>query len=576
MKGLGFDSAGNLIDLIRKTGGSNESATGLALLVMLGYTIIGIIVGLVLIILFIALTILLYVRVFVVLILAAVSPLAFISMTIPSTQQFFKQWWTWFLRWVFMGPIIALILKIAAILGNSTAAGSTTSGTLTIVFSFIAIIGLMILALMVPFILGGQVFNKLGEYGKKVGGFAINNTHFGQSMAGVYDSITESRKQKLAATRAGTKGGTTAALDTINTGGLGDIGNAIGEYKKGRSEVQLDFKMDKFKSNLRSQAAFEEFAGSSKAQRIAQQDPELYAELMKEGASKGYLDHQDKIDQYAKNLSRNKNYKGNISTDIDDIIRINNKAKLRNGEGIPDLVNSFYKPPAKPTPGATALSEKSHNADQYLNNLLKNINSAKNNSQQQKIISQSIDHIDTLVKEGHTAEAKKHFANVRDMVDNNPKFTNQQSNPKFQALKNNTALNSMANHTQDMTSFLSANATANSRPPQEYQLKNFKQVMSQPMNMQNDNDLRALIHARELHENAGYNFSDKNEFDKFVKDYEHASQKTVDNLDKQALQTNWSQMQELNKYSPGEINNILGRSSTPHQPQKRLFARRNP
>ncbi len=176
MNGLGFTNAGNLIDLLRTVGGSGL-ATGLAIPVMVVYTILGIILGLILVILFLAITVLLYVRVFVVLILAAIAPLAFISMVIPSTQQYFKQWWGWFLKWVFMGPIITLILKVAAIIGNSVGASGTSTSTagamtLTLVFSFIAILGLLILALMVPFMLGGQIMSKVAAGVGKTAGFA--------------------------------------------------------------------------------------------------------------------------------------------------------------------------------------------------------------------------------------------------------------------------------------------------------------------------------------------------------------------------------------------------------------------
>jgi hypothetical protein len=62
---------------------------------------------------------LMYARLYVVWILVILSPLAFILLGFPPAQQYFKQWWSWFLKWVFMAPIVYFNLGLAAYIGNT-------------------------------------------------------------------------------------------------------------------------------------------------------------------------------------------------------------------------------------------------------------------------------------------------------------------------------------------------------------------------------------------------------------------------------------------------------------------------
>ena len=103
---------------------------------------------------------LLWIRKIVIYFLVAVSPVAFILYAFPPTQGVFKQWWSQFIRWVFMGPILMIALWGGSMIGHSR--GGAT-------FSFsaaLAVIFLTIVACMVPFKLGGAVMGAWGKAGQ--------------------------------------------------------------------------------------------------------------------------------------------------------------------------------------------------------------------------------------------------------------------------------------------------------------------------------------------------------------------------------------------------------------------------
>ena len=102
---------------------------------------------------------LLYIRVAVLYVIVAVSPLAFICIALPSTQGFFKQWFSQFTKWVFMAPIVFLMLKIVSMVRSDQFSPLTY------------IIGLVILYLciQVPFKMGGAAMAAWGGLGKKLG-----------------------------------------------------------------------------------------------------------------------------------------------------------------------------------------------------------------------------------------------------------------------------------------------------------------------------------------------------------------------------------------------------------------------
>lgn len=109
-----------------------------------------------------------YIRYVVIIVCAIAAPLAFIAMAFPPTQSFFKQWWGWLMKFIFMKPIAFFFLWIAFQVKQSEAMGSIT-GWMIMAFLIIA-------AVIVPFKLGGAVMGAWGKAGQwltgtKAGGY---------------------------------------------------------------------------------------------------------------------------------------------------------------------------------------------------------------------------------------------------------------------------------------------------------------------------------------------------------------------------------------------------------------------
>lgn len=132
------------------------------------WLIIGMIVSIIISAACIVLAGVLYVRVYVIYLLAAVSPLAYIFMVLPNTQGLFQKWWSWFLKFVFMGPIIALCVKVAAVIGQDQSQSIMGS-----IAQIIAIVALLVVSFMVPWLMGMSQVAKftapLTNYAKKKG-----------------------------------------------------------------------------------------------------------------------------------------------------------------------------------------------------------------------------------------------------------------------------------------------------------------------------------------------------------------------------------------------------------------------
>lgn len=107
---------------------------------------------------------LLWIRKVVIFLLVAVAPVAFILYAFAPTQGLFKQWWGWFLRWTFMGPIVMLLMWVASKIGETNC-----SGTFSISALF-AMCGVTYLAAIVPMKLGGPVMAAWAGFGKKITG----------------------------------------------------------------------------------------------------------------------------------------------------------------------------------------------------------------------------------------------------------------------------------------------------------------------------------------------------------------------------------------------------------------------
>jgi len=115
--------------------------------------------------LILALAFLLYIRIYIILILAVLSPVAFVCLGFPPLQKYFGMWWSWFSKWVFLTPITYFIIALGSVIG-------TANGSRTLTGFQGWMFGLMVLglALYVPQKLGGAVMAAWGRFGQKISG----------------------------------------------------------------------------------------------------------------------------------------------------------------------------------------------------------------------------------------------------------------------------------------------------------------------------------------------------------------------------------------------------------------------
>jgi hypothetical protein len=115
--------------------------------------------------------------------LLAIAPLAFILMILPWTENYYKMWWSNFLKWLFMGPLIVLILSIGLLIAGSgngavrlDELGSTTirSGGGSFIAKFLILCGTFVFAAYLPLKMGGKIMQGWAKTGKGVSKFAAN------------------------------------------------------------------------------------------------------------------------------------------------------------------------------------------------------------------------------------------------------------------------------------------------------------------------------------------------------------------------------------------------------------------
>lgn len=323
---------------LAKTVGGGVAGYGVGIAAIIFYTILGIILSIILFLIFLVLAVIMYVRAFVILALAAVSPLAYAAAILPQTQGFFKQWWTWFLRWVFMGPLILLVLKIASMIGG-------TPGTSSF-FSFIAIIGMMILAIMVPWIIGGQVLGKIpglkGGPGS-IGSWATKNvpgiSHFakpfykaGMAISGIGEAKKEAFEKDMNSTKAYYRG--------LAGGGMGLGGEAERDLEQ---KNQADALAKKLETHYSGQTVD---ANTLNNVSKKSKNPYVAAQLAKLRGENGTLkqDQLDEINTASKMLKFGKGQKQKFEQQVEQAIEINRKYHVAKGQIYDDLKNPFDNP----------------------------------------------------------------------------------------------------------------------------------------------------------------------------------------------------------------------------------------
>lgn len=169
---VGTAGGEGLFKAIAESYGLNDAKTACGGAASLGVFsgLLAVIAGTVLIVIAAVLILTLYVlliaRVWVVTLLVVLSPLAFIALAFPMTQQYFKKWWGMFFNWVFMAPASFLVLILATKMG---AIGNGPNLT-----RYILVTALLYFAVQVPFKMGGSWMSQWGGYvsqfKKKTGG----------------------------------------------------------------------------------------------------------------------------------------------------------------------------------------------------------------------------------------------------------------------------------------------------------------------------------------------------------------------------------------------------------------------
>lgn len=121
----------------------------------------------------VVIAVLLWIRRTMLYLLAAVSPIAFIMLAFPPTESYFKKWWEWEISWTFMGSISIFLIWVASKIGANQCGGT---GAETFSFTaLLATIGVLALAGIVPFKLGGPVMSAWGKLGGTAAKGAYNN-----------------------------------------------------------------------------------------------------------------------------------------------------------------------------------------------------------------------------------------------------------------------------------------------------------------------------------------------------------------------------------------------------------------
>lgn len=122
----------------------------------------------------------LFIQPFILSILVAVAPVAIMGYALPPLRGFFDKWVKMFFNWAFMSTVLILIFSLMKYLpaidpGSATGA----KGMMTMFMIYILYVGLAVLAVRVPFTMGGDISNAWFKAGKWLGGRASNRFLYG-------------------------------------------------------------------------------------------------------------------------------------------------------------------------------------------------------------------------------------------------------------------------------------------------------------------------------------------------------------------------------------------------------------
>ena len=113
--------------------------------------------------------------------LLAVAPIAMVFNIMPFTQNLYKQWWSEFWKWMFMGPMAVAIIALGSLIASGMISGSTLNGVdgnEQVLIGLLILAASMVVAATLPLQWGGKIMQSWGKFGKntlwgKTGGAAL-------------------------------------------------------------------------------------------------------------------------------------------------------------------------------------------------------------------------------------------------------------------------------------------------------------------------------------------------------------------------------------------------------------------
>lgn len=116
------------------------------------------------------LLIMLVVRVVMLSFLIVIAPLAFILYILPFTESYYRRWWSTFFKWLFMGPLVVVILAIGLLVLNplggpvaSIPPSMLKTGGVDTLIRLLIFSGFLVFAAVLPLTLGGGIMRPFGR-----------------------------------------------------------------------------------------------------------------------------------------------------------------------------------------------------------------------------------------------------------------------------------------------------------------------------------------------------------------------------------------------------------------------------
>jgi hypothetical protein len=227
---------------------------------LLFLVIIGIFVALVVI----WLLLVLLVRNSMIFVLVAVAPLAFLAMIFPFTEKYYKQWWSTFWKWAFIGPAIAFMLWLTQqFLGGYAA--STYNGDSNVAWTYLIVAAVMIwLTATLPLKMGNEIYSAIGKHADKVPGVKEGKAFMAQRKSAI-DKRAAMRGNKLWAGVAQVPGLRRLAAGVDRKGSDAARESLKGAFKENfvkltKDQLNTSLNEGKYKG-LEAEAAYDYLAG---------------------------------------------------------------------------------------------------------------------------------------------------------------------------------------------------------------------------------------------------------------------------------------------------------------------------